>query len=215
MSRIGFLFDLDGVLIDSEREYSFIWETIDSHYPTGVENFASVIKGMTLDKILGDYFPDYSIRPGVEEMLYRMEKEMVYRYCEGVEPFLRRMISERIPRAVVTSSNSDKMVHLHHDIPEFSEIFPIIIDSSKVRKSKPHPEGYLSGAESIDVNIANCAVFEDSVQGVMAGRNAGAFVVGICGTKSPEELSPFCDILINNFEELDFDRLKKILEERK
>lgn len=215
MAQIGFLFDLDGVLIDSESEYTKIWEEIDRHYPTGIPGFASAIKGMTLDKILDDYFPDREIRPGVEHLLYKMEKEMTYRYAPGVEDFIELMIEEGIPRAVVTSSNSDKMAHLFNDIPEFTELFPVIIDSSKVSKSKPDPEGYILGASAIDIPTRNCIVFEDSVQGVMAGRRAGASVVGICGTKTAEELSPFSDILINGFGELKMSQLKKLIEKQK
>ena len=54
--NIGFLFDLDGVLIDSESEYTQIWEEIDRHFPTGIENFAIRIKGQTLPEILNANF---------------------------------------------------------------------------------------------------------------------------------------------------------------
>lgn len=215
MTRIGFLFDLDGVLIDSESEYTRIWEEIECRYPTGIPDFASVIKGMTLDKILADYFPDTSTRRGVEYLLYKLEKEMTYRFASGVENFLEKMIASGIPRVVVTSSNADKMAHLYNDIPNFRKIFPVIIDSSKVKKSKPDPEGYLLGASSINFPAEDCVVFEDSVQGVMAGRNSGAFVVGICGTKTAKELSPYSDLIVYGFDELSISELTKKLEKRK
>lgn len=214
MNNIGFLFDLDGVLIDSESEYTRIWEEIERHFPTGVKDFASVIKGMTLDKILNDYFPEPANRPEVERLLYKMEKEMTYRFCPGVEDFLHEMREAEIPAAVVTSSNGDKMAHLYQDIPYFRDLFPIIIDSSKVSRSKPDPEGYLLAAQTIGVRPQNCIVFEDSVQGVMAGNRAGAFVVGVCGTKKAEELSPHSHLLIYSFEEITPDIIKKKKEKR-
>lgn len=212
--KIAFLFDLDGVLIDSEREYSKIWEKIESFHPTGHENFSLKIKGMTLDKILNDYFPMPDVREHVTELLYRLEKEMVYGYCPGALRFIEECVRRDIPRAVVTSSNEYKMNHLFYDIPDFMEKFPLIIDSSFVTRSKPDPEGYLLGAQKLGVNICNCAVFEDSVQGVMAGKAAGAYVVGITGTKPVEELRPYCDIIIDSLSEINMDNLIETLAKR-
>ena len=211
MKETGFLFDLDGVLIDSEREYTRIWEKIEQLYPTGIPDFPSVIKGMTLEKILDTYYADPAIRPEVEKELYRLEKEMTYRYTPGTEEFIAELIRRSIPRAVVTSSNDLKMAHLYADIPEFKEIFPVIVDSTMVTRSKPDPQGYLLAANLLNLPIENCVVFEDSVQGVKAGKAAGAYVVGVKGTKSEEELMPYSDIVIDR---LSPDLIKQ-LEERK
>ena len=50
---IGALFDLDGVVVDSETIYTQVWNDIDKIYPSGIENFAYIIKGNTLEIILG------------------------------------------------------------------------------------------------------------------------------------------------------------------
>ena len=50
--KCGVLFDLDGVLLDSEGQYSIFWSAMDNEFPTGVENFASFIKGFHLTRIL-------------------------------------------------------------------------------------------------------------------------------------------------------------------
>lgn len=57
MKRRGVLFDLDGVLIDSERLYSEFYDGIAELYDTGEENFSLAIKGSTIEKILAKYFP--------------------------------------------------------------------------------------------------------------------------------------------------------------
>ena len=56
-ARIGFLFDLDGVLIESETEYSRIWTEIDRKFHSGYDDLATRIKGTTLDSIIDTYFP--------------------------------------------------------------------------------------------------------------------------------------------------------------
>lgn len=212
--NIAFLFDLDGVLIDSESEYTRIWEEIERRYPTGKPNFAHSIKGQTLPKILGDNFPDPEVSKEVNILLHQLESEMIYRYCDGAEKFINEIMARNVPRAVVTSSDEVKMAHLYKDIPDFRQKFNVIIDSSSVTRSKPDPEGYIKAAHALEALPKNTAVFEDSVQGVKAGKAAGAFVVGIIGTKTREELLPYSDILIHNLSEIDIDKLCKTLEER-
>ena len=207
MKEIGFLFDLDGVLIDSETEYSRIWDEIEGVYPTGIKDFALAIKGQTLNKILTDHYPHEGIRQDVTAMLHRLESEMEYRYCSYAEDFLNQLRERKIKTAVVTSSDEVKMAHLYRDIPDFREKVCVIIDASRVKKSKPDPEGYLLAAKELDCDIYNCIVFEDSVQGVKAGCHSGAFVVGMEGTKTRRELEPYSDIVVESFRQLDIDEL--------
>ena len=214
MREIGFLFDLDGVLIDSEREYTRIWEEINDVYPTGKEEFALQIKGQTLGKILTENYPDEETRGKVKEMLHTLEQAMKYTYCKGAEEFIDTLKTKGGKMAVVTSSDEVKMKHLYEDVPGFREKINVIIDASKVSRSKPDPEGYLKGALETEVDIRKCAVFEDSVQGVKAGKAAGAYVVGITGTKSRSELLPYSDVVVDELSEIDIEDLSQILRER-
>lgn len=199
---MGFLFDLDGVLIDSEKEYTRIWNEIEQTFPTGKTDFALSIKGQTLNKILDDNYKDNELKQKVTDMLHRLENDIKYTYCEGAANFLDKLKSIGRKIAVVTSSDSIKMAHLYSDLPDFKDKIDVVIDSSKVINSKPHPEGYLLAAATLRKDIRNCIVFEDSVEGVKAGRCSGAFVVGITGTKKREELLPFSDLVIDCLNEL-------------
>lgn len=213
MKNIGFLFDLDGVLIDSEREYTKIWEKIEKKFPTGKDNFALSIKGQTLSKILQENFDD-DIREHVTKELHTLEKEMSYSYCTGAESFLDTLKEAEGNTAVVTSSDGVKMQHLFSDLPEFKKKVKIIIDAEKVKRSKPDPEGYNRAAKELDLDIRKCVVFEDSVQGVMAGKASGAYVIGITGTKTRKELSPFSDRVVDSFNEIDLTSLTQLLRDR-
>lgn len=214
MKEIGFLFDLDGVLIDSETEYSRIWNEIDRCFPSGTENLAYVIKGQTLTKILNDHYPDAETQGLVRQMLHKLEQQMVYRYCNGAEELLQDLGRRGIPKAVVTSSDDVKMAHLYSQQPTFRSLIDALIDATKVTRSKPDPQGYLLGAKELGVPVCRCVVFEDSVQGVMAGRASGAYVVGIEGTKPRRELEPYSDEVVAGFEEIDINSLLEILKSR-
>ena len=214
MKRVGFLFDLDGVIIDSEAQYSKIWRQIDDTYPTGIPSFEKVIKGCTLTKILNENYPDPEIRGKVCEMLHYLENRMVYEYKEGSKEFLVSLSEKGIPASLVTSSDEEKMSHLQEQIPELFDFFDFIVTANLVKTSKPSPEGYLLGASKIGTDPSHSVVFEDSLQGVMAGRKAGAYVVGVKGTIPVEHLETYSDLIIDSLSEIDLEKLIHEVAER-
>lgn len=214
-NNIGFLFDLDGVLIDSEKEYSRIWRTVNQIYPSGTESIESVIKGCTLDKILDDYYPDPVIRERVIKKLYELEQQMRYEMLPGAAQMLGDLKAKGIPSALVTSSNDVKMKHLDEELPELRNSFDFIVTADLISASKPDPEGYLLAARKLGVNPVKCVVFEDSLQGVKAGKNAGAFVVGMAGTLPAETIAPYCDLVVDSMTQIDLDSIIQTLNERK
>lgn len=212
--EVGFLFDLDGVIIDSESEYSRIWRQINKEFPTGVENLEYIIKGCTLSKILNEHYKDKFIQEQVCSRLHELENLMHYDYFPYAHDFLEELKRREITCALVTSSDNEKMRHLNEEIPELTDYFEFIVTGDLVKTSKPSPEGYLLGAKKIDKDIRKCVVFEDSLQGVMAGKNADAMVVGMVGTLTSETLEPFADLLVSNFEEVNIDELIQNLKDR-
>lgn len=210
---IGCLFDLDGVLVDSERIYTKIWEAIERQWPTGIDNFAYKIKGTTLEDILERYFPE-EVREDVTKELIRLEGMMIYEALPGALDFLDALKQKGIPIALVTSSNDLKMAHLWYDMPGFEQKFNVIITGDEVKCSKPDPEGYLAAAKALGVDSKRCAVFEDSLQGVKAGKAAGAFVIGIAGTLKASDIAPYSDIVVNAVANVNIDRLVEVLEAR-
>lgn len=210
---IGCLFDLDGVLVDSERIYTKIWEAIEEQWPTGVENFPYKIKGTTLEDILERYFRE-EVREDVTNEVIRLEGMMVYGPMPGAMEFLDSLCDKGIPRALVTSSNDLKMEHLWMDIPDLKEKFNVVITGDEVTNSKPDPEGYIKAAASLGIDPRRCAVFEDSLQGVKAGKTAGAFVVGIAGILKASDIAPYSDIVVNAVNDINIDRLEEILKSR-
>ena len=200
---IAFLFDLDGVIIDSESEYSKIWKQINQEFPTGTNRLEEIIKGCTLTKILDEYYPEPSVREKVCNRLHFLENKMRYEYKVGSLSFLSLLKEMQIPKALVTSSDQTKMTHLEEEIPGITHHFDFIVTAELVSSSKPSPEGYLLAAEKLGTTPQKCAVVEDSLQGVMAGYNSGAFVIGVEGTLSADTLRPYSNIIVKNLMDLD------------
>lgn len=192
----GVLFDLDGVLLDSEGQYSIFWEQMDREYSTGVDNFASYIKGFHLNRILS-YFANDEEREQVLDKLLAFERNMRFEFFPGALDFVKRLRDAGIPMAVVTSSDRKKMQALYEQHPEFPTLFDQIITGDMVTKAKPDPDCFLMGARQLGVDIKDCIVIEDSRNGLLAGRDSGAMVIGIPTTLSVETVNQLSDLTVD------------------
>ena len=206
MSQTAALFDLDGVLVDSEGVHYEFWDNIDKMFPTGIPDFAASIKGSTLKKIM-DYFPDPDVRSRIIKMLDEQERSMKYVLFDGVLPFLDDLRSRHIPCAIVTSSNEDKMHKLFDQHPGFADYFKVVITDRQVTRSKPDPQGYLMAASQLDCDPSDCYVFEDSFSGLEAARRSGAKVIALSTTNTADLLKDKADKVISSFNQLSVDKL--------
>ncbi len=201
------LFDLDGVVIDTEREYSLIWAEIGARYVSHIPDFAHRIKGTSLQQIFANYFPDAAVQEEITKFLSECEGRMQYDYIAGAPQFIESLHRAGFATAIVTSSNDDKMNCLYKKHPELRDWFDIIITADNITHSKPHPECYLLAAEKLGVPVADCFVFEDSVAGVMAGKAAEMSVVGLTTTFPAEAIAPYSDIIIPDFQLFTYEKL--------
>ncbi len=205
-SRIGVLFDLDGVLIDSEGEYSKFWGGMGDRYGLA-PTFASDIKGTTVGEILSN-FPEAD-RAAILQALHDFEGNMEYPVYPGVMEFLTELKRNSVPSAIVTSSDNVKMGLLFARRPELREMVDVVITGSMVSHSKPHPEGYLKGAEMIGISPEQCYVFEDSLQGLQAGRASGATVIGIATTNPRTLVEPLADLTLDSMSSITLSLLPR------
>ena len=132
---------------------------------------------------------------------------MAYDYVPGVEDFLRDLRRAGIRTAVVTSSNDDKMQNVYRAHPDFKSYFDRILTAEFFSRSKPEPDCYLLGAEVFGLPVTRCVVFEDSFNGLKAGRAAGMKVVGLSTTNAPEQIQDLCDRVIPDFRGFDVEKL--------
>jgi HAD superfamily hydrolase (TIGR01509 family) len=210
MNDIAVLFDLDGVLVDTETLYSEFWSSIDREYPTGVENFSDKIKGSTLKRIFDNYFPNDELQAEILAKLIHYEENMQYRLFDGVIDFLRELKINNIKCAIVTSSGAKKMNNLFSQQPKFKKYFDTIIVDTDVSHGKPNPECYLLGAARLGVKATSCYVFEDSLAGIEAGQKAGAKVIAVATTLPKSQLQAKTDIIIDGLNKFSVTEMLKI-----
>ena len=195
------LFDLDGVVFDTEPQYTIFWGQQCREFHPERPGLEHEIKGQTLVQIYDSWFsgPLQDRQALITARLNDYERQMDYVYVDGFVAFVESLRSRGVKTAVVTSSNRPKMeaVYVHH--PEFVGLFDAILTSEDFERSKPDPDCYLKAAARLEVSAADSVVFEDSFNGLKSGRAAGMYVVGLATTNSAEAIRPYCDEVINDY----------------
>lgn len=199
--QTAFLFDLDGVLIDTEPQYTAFWGEMGRRYFPETTDFSARIKGSTLTQIFDSYFPDdTALQAEVTEALNGFERTMDFPFVDGALDFLTALRKKGIPAAVVTSSNQAKMAQLFARYPEFPSLFNRIFTAEDAMRSKPAPDCYIGAARYFGLAPQQCVVFEDSLSGLRAARASEAgLVVGLTTTMEAEKIVGLCNFSIPNF----------------
>ena len=192
------LFDLDGVILDTEGSYTAFWDDYGSRH-FSEKDFGLKIKGQTLVKILGDYFPEENERKAITDAINDFERKMSYPFVPGVENYIKSLKSNGIRTAVVTSSNLLKMENVYRCHPGFREMFDMILTSEDFSESKPSPYCYLKAMRLFGAGPEDCVVFEDSLAGLQAARASGAFVTALTTTNPEEVVRNYADLVIRDF----------------
>lgn len=196
------LFDLDGVVFDTEPQYSIFWGGQFRRYYPEYPGMEQLIKGMTLVEIYEKYFQDKDIQERITRELDEFEQTMDFVYVKGFENYVKSLRGRGVKTAVVTSSNMAKMENVYRKRPEFKTYFDAILTSEDFAESKPSPDCYQRAAQRFGLTKDECVVFEDSFNGLKSGRAAGMYVVGLATTNSPESIAPFADRVIMEYVEM-------------
>lgn len=204
MTQKAFIFDLDGVLVDTAVFHFQAWQRLANQLDFAITHeFNETLKGISrmdsLNRILEFGRVELSQEEKEKyatiknewylELVNQMTKE---RILPGVEDFLIKTKTQNIPMAVGSASKNAPIILEKTGLKEY---FEVIIDGNQVSKSKPDPEVFIKGAEVLGVENEDCVVFEDAFAGVEAAKNAGMKAVGI---GDPEVLYN-ADVVISDF----------------
>ncbi len=188
MARTAFLFDLDGVLVDTAVFHYQAWKRLTGELGFDIdEAFNETLKGISrmdsLERIL-DYGKVTLTQEEKETWAKRKNEwylELVSQMTSadvlpGVEDFLKAAQSRNIKIALGSASKNASVILEKTGILPY---FDALVDGNHVSRSKPDPEVFLKGAEALKVPEAECVVFEDAYAGIQAAKAAGMYAVGI------------------------------------
>jgi beta-phosphoglucomutase len=212
----GFIFDLDGVIVDTAKYHYLAWKKLANHLgfeftKTQNELFKGVSRKRCLEILLElgnieatqEQFDTWMVQKNVDYLAY-IENMNASEILPDVSGILEYLKNNNIPIALGSASKNahpilEKVNLLHY--------FDIIVDGNNVIKAKPDPEVFLLAAKKLGVDSNNCVVFEDAIAGVKAANAAKMISIGIGDKKVLSE----AQFNFNDFTEISTDFIQELI----
>jgi beta-phosphoglucomutase len=212
----GFIFDLDGVIVDTAKYHYLAWKKLANELGfefTKEQN--ELFKGVSRKRCLKILLEIGKVKATQEQFdTWMIEKNVDYlRYIEHMDAseilpdipkILEFLQKNNIPIALGSASKNarpilEKVRLLHY--------FDVIVDGNNVTKAKPDPEVFLLAAKQLDVNAIDCVVFEDAVAGIEAANAAKMISIGI----GNENILSEADFNFTDFTEISIDFIQELI----
>lgn len=217
MIKKAFIFDLDGVIVDTAKYHFLAWKKLASSIGVDFtehqnEQLKGVSRVKSLEKILSwgnkalseVQFTELMAVKNTDYLTYidKMDEAEILPEVNSTLDFLKK---EKQHIALGSASKNARMILEKVNI---LEKFEVIVDGNDVTKGKPDPEVFLKAAEYLNVPPQRCIVFEDAIAGIQAANNAGMISIGI-GAK---DILQEADYVFKDFTEISRTFLKELIE---
>lgn len=209
MKKLGILFDMDGVLVDSEPVITAAaCEALNRFgVPAKLEDFKQ-FTGMGENRFLGGVCEQYghTYTLPMKALCYDIYGELVdaeLKIYDGTRPMLKALAAQNRKMALASSADLIKVRHNLRVAGIPFETFGVVLTGDDVERKKPYPDIYLRAAQELGLSASDCVVVEDAVSGVQAGKAAGAYVIAVTTTFAAEALiAAGADVLIPDIAKL-------------
>jgi HAD superfamily hydrolase (TIGR01509 family) len=207
----AFIFDMDGVIVDSELH----WKSLEGYFlqslvPGWTMADQGRIIGLSLESLYTLLSTEYGLKRPKEEFLaeYHTIAEGIYTTRASLLPGFRDLLSllheKRIPVALASSSPK-RWIKLVLDKFDLHSAFNVVVSSEETGGvGKPAPDIYLYTARKLEVEPEECVVIEDSENGVLSARSAGMFCIGFRNGFNEEQDLSAANMVIDGFAGLDW-----------
>jgi beta-phosphoglucomutase len=206
----GFIFDMDGTMIDNMMVHHKAWQIIlaENGLDLTLEEVQRTIHGKN-EEILFRLFGDKFTQKQCQKIAW--EKEARYRevfkgkvqLIDGLSEFLETAHNRGIPMSIGTAAPAEN-VEFVMDSLQFGHYFKGVFHAGMVTKGKPDPEVFLLAAKSMQLDPTDCVVFEDSPTGVHTALNAGCDAIVVLSSHTKAEFERFPNVVayISSFRSL-------------
>ena len=214
--RKGFIFDLDGVIVDTAKYHFLAWKKLANDIgidftKTQNEQLKGVSRVESLKKILSwgnktisqDEFTELMAKKN-EDYLSFIAKMDVSEILPDVPKVLSYLIEKQQPISLGSASKNARQILKKVDL---LHQFNAIVDGNDVSKAKPNPEVFLNASNALEIKAEDCIVFEDSVAGVQAANRANMISIGI----GQKDILHEADFVFTDFTEISTDFLDKLI----
>jgi len=220
MNKKAFIFDLDGVIVDTAKYHFLAWKKLANSIGVDFtehqnEQLKGVSRVKSLEKILSWGNKSISEDEFMELMALKNDDYLAYikkmdetEILPDVDRVLGFLIENDQKIALGSASKNARMILQKVNI---LDKFESIVDGNDVSKAKPNPEVFLSAAKNLNCNAKDCIVFEDSVAGVKAANIASMISIGIGDKDTLKE----ADYVFKDFTEISNEFLTTLINEKR
>ena len=215
--HLGFIFDWDGVVVDSEALHLKSWKLLaDSESLAFSPDQFKTSFGMRNERVISELLQWTQDPKQIERLSLKKEshfraliKKKGISILPGVEPFLQTLHKHKVPCAV-GSSTPRLNITSALEILGIEHYFKAIVTAEDVRIGKPNPEVFLLAAHRLNRVASYCVVFEDAPVGIEAGIAAGMTVIGVT-TTHPAKALKGAKKIVSRLDELDFEQIEDLV----
>ena len=216
MNKKGFIFDLDGVIVDTAKYHFLAWQNLAKSIDIDFtheqnEQLKGVSRVKSLEKILEwgnktiseELFTSLMGKKN-EEYLSFIEKMTDEEILPDVPKILNYLIEKQQPISLGSASKNARPIL---EKVNLLSKFDAIVDGNDVSKAKPNPEVFLIAAQHLNMKPEDCIVFEDSVAGVQAANTANMISIGI----GEKEVLHEADYIFSDFTEIENSFIEELI----
>ena len=216
MNKKGFIFDLDGVIVDTAKYHFLAWQNLAKSIDIDFtheqnEQLKGVSRVKSLEKIL-----EWGNKTISEELFTSLMGKKNEEYLSFISKMTDEEILPDVPRVLdyliekaqpislgSASKNARPILEKVHLLSKFDAI----VDGNDVSKAKPNPEVFLIAAQHLNMKPEDCIVFEDSVAGVQAANTANMISIGI----GEKEVLHEADYIFSDFTEIENSFIEELI----
>ena len=205
----GAIFDMDGVLIDTEKLYLRFWKEaaaefgydMRDEYVYAVRSMARKYSIPKLKSMLGEDFPTEEVRSRRSELMNAYIERVGIETKPGLFKLLNHLRDKGYRIAVATATPRERTLSYLSRIGAL-EFFDAVVCGDMVKTGKPAPDIYLTAANELGLAPEQCAAFEDSPNGLKAANSAGCMTIMVPDMTQPDdEVAPYIHRVFNDLEE--------------
>ncbi|HRR77276.1 MAG TPA: HAD family phosphatase, partial [Ruminococcus sp.] len=205
----GAIFDMDGVIIDTEKLYLRFWKEAAAEFGYDMrDEHVFAVRSMArkysipkLKSMLGQDFPTEEVRSRRTELMNEFISKSGIETKKGLFRLLNHLRDSGVKIAVATATQRERTLSYLSRIGAL-EFFDAVICGDMVTTGKPAPDIYLSAAGELGLPPETCAAFEDSPNGLISAHTAGCYTVMVPDLTQPDEaVLPYIDKVINDLGE--------------
>jgi HAD superfamily hydrolase (TIGR01509 family) len=210
MSFRAVIFDLDGVLADSEPWWNEIDKKLLAEYGVTYRGeYHRNVLGVSYQLAVEFYKKAFGLSVSTEEMMRRRAEVAIEFFANrvGLFPSAKKVLEElrqmNLRLAVATSSMSAS-ARPFLDRHQLTALFDIIVTGDEIERGKPYPDIYLCAAEKLGVAADACLVIEDALSGIAAAKAANMRVAAVLDTRfvNPREYQKEADYVLGGLSEI-------------